>query len=563
MALITGPISTELGEPKDLSPAGIRDYLKAQHQLLADAFSNGIFIDYLLGGRAMVMDRLLSALWADADLHEQPLGLFAVGGYGRGELHPYSDIDILILGEQSVIDACAEAISAFTTRLWDFNLDIGHAVRSFDDCQALARDDITIATSLIECRPISAKIEMLKQLEALAFDDSGWSTETFYHAKVQEQENRFAKHDDSDNRLEPDIKNAPGGLRDLHTIIWVIRRHFRTTRLITLVDEGLLTQHEFRLLDEAEQFLKRTRFALHIAAGRAQNRLLFDLQAAVANMMGFHDPDAKKQIEAFMKQVYRMTLRIGEFNDMLLQNFEETVLKDPSDATVTQINSRWQIKNNHLELIHPNGFERHPSALLEAFVLLAQNPELKGLRASTTRQMYTARHLIDDAFRNDLVNISYFMELMRYPSKLPEILRRMRYYGILSRYIPEFGPIMGLMQHDLFHIYTVDAHTLQLIRNITRFYTGAVEQDYPVVTRLTQRLPKIELLYLAALFHDIAKGRGGDHSELGAIDAYNFCKHHRLSEYDARLVSWLVNNHLLMSMTAQRKDISDPDELKA
>ncbi|MEC8693931.1 MAG: HD domain-containing protein, partial [Pseudomonadota bacterium] len=172
------------------------------------------------------------------------------------------------------------------------------------------------------------------------------------------------------------------------------------------------------------------------------------------------------------------------------------------------------------------------------------------------------RHLIDDAFRNDLVNVSYFMELMRYPEKLPEVLRRMRYYGILSRYIPEFGPIMGLMQHDLFHIYTVDAHTLQLIRNITRFYTGVVEEDYPLVSRLTQRLPKIQLLYLAALFHDIAKGRGGDHSELGAVDAYNFCKHHRLSEYDSRLVSWLVSNHLLMSMTAQRKDISDPDELK-
>ena len=177
--------------------------------------------------------------------------------------------------------------------------------------------------------------------------------------------------------------------------------------------------------------------------------------------------------------------------------------------------------------------------------------------------MYTARHLIDETFRNDLVNISYFMELMRYPEKLPEVLRRMRYYGILSRYIPEFGAIMGLMQHDLFHIYTVDAHTLQLIRNITRFYTGVIEEDYPIVTRLTQRLPKIELLYLAALFHDIAKGRGGDHSELGAVDAYNFCKHHRLPEYDARLVSWLVSNHLLMSMTAQRKDIFDPDELKA
>jgi [protein-PII] uridylyltransferase len=563
MALITGPLSTELGEPTDLSPQGIRTYLKEQHELLAQAFAQGIFIDYLLGARAMVMDRVLSALWNEAGLNDQSLGLFAVGGYGRGELHPFSDIDILILGEQSAIESSTDALTTFTTRLWDFNLDIGHAVRSFEDCKTLARDDITIATSLIESRPISAKIEMLRDLESLAFDDSGWSTEAFYQAKVSEQNERYAKHDDSDNRLEPDIKNAPGGLRDLHTIIWVVRKHFRTTRLITLVDEGLLTQNEFRLLDEAEQFLKRTRFALHMAAGRSQNRLLFDLQATVADMMGFQLEDTKQRIEAFMKQVYRMTLRIGEFNDMLLQNFEETVLRDPSDAVVTEINSRWQIRNQHLELIHPNGFERHPSALLEAFALLAQNPELKGLRASTTRQMYTARHLIDDAFRNDLVNISYFMELMRYPEKLPEVLRRMRYYGILSRYIPEFGPIMGLMQHDLFHIYTVDAHTLQLIRNITRFYTGVVEKDYPIVTRLTQRLPKIELLYLAALFHDIAKGRGGDHSELGAVDAYNFCKHHRLSEYDARLVSWLVNNHLLMSMTAQRKDISDPDELKA
>ena len=562
MSLITGTLSTELGSPIDLSPSGIREYLKSQHELLADAFAQGIFIDYLLGARAMVMDRVLSALWNDAGLNDQSLGLFAVGGYGRGELHPFSDIDILILGEQAAIASATEVLTTFTTRLWDFNLDIGHSVRSLEDCQTLARDDITIATSLIESRPISANKEMVRNLESLAFDDSNWTAEAFYRAKVAEQEERYAKHDDSDNRLEPDIKNAPGGLRDLHTIIWVVRKHFRTTRLITLVDEGLLTQTEFRLLDEAEQFVKRVRFALHLAADRSQNRLLFDLQESVADMMGYHADDSKKRIEGFMKQVYRMTLRIGEFNDMLLQSFEETVLKDPSDAIVTEINSRWRIRNQHLELIHPNGFERHPSALLEAFVLLAQNPELKGLRASTTRQMYTARHLIDEAFRNDLINISFFMELMHYPEKLPEVLRRMRYYGILSRYIPEFGPIMGLMQHDLFHIYTVDAHTLQLIRNITRFYTGVVEEDYPLVSRLTQRLPKIELLYLAALFHDIAKGRGGDHSELGAVDAYNFCKHHRLSEYDSRLVSWLVNKHLLMSMTAQRKDISDPDELK-
>lgn len=563
MALITGPLSTDLEIPSDLTPSGIREYLKRQQALMHKAFADGIFIEYLLGARAMVVDRLLDALWTDSQLDDHPLGLFAVGGYGRGELHPFSDVDVLILGEENDIKAASEQLTTFTTRLWDFNVEIGHAVRSFDDCRELARGDITIATSLIECRPICARPEMMERLETVAFDDSLWSTQAFYQAKVAEQDERYDKHDNSDNRLEPDIKNAPGGLRDLHTIIWVTRRHFRTTRLITLVDEGLLTQSEFRLLDEAEQFLKRTRFALHMCAGRAQNKLLFDHQAQVAEAMGFTEADPKERIEAFMKQVYRMTLRMGEFNDMLLQNFEETVLCDPTSVAVTPLNARWQVRGQHLELIHENGFERNPSALLEAFVLLAQNPDLKGLRAATTRQMYTARHLIDDAFRNDIVNISYFMELMRYPEKLPEILRRMRYYGILSRYIPEFGAIMGLMQHDLFHIYTVDAHTLQLIRNITRFYMGTVRDDYPIVTDLTQQLPKIELLYLAALFHDIAKGRGGDHSELGAIDAYNFCKHHRLSEYDARLVSWLVNNHLLMSMTAQRKDISDPDEIRA
>ena len=562
MDLLTGPLSTEIEQPSSLSPEGIRTYLKSQNQLLSDAFDRGIFIDYLLGARAMVMDRLLDALWVNAGLSQNSLGLFAVGGYGRGELHPYSDIDILILGEQFDLDHSSSKLTVFATRLWDLNLEIGHSVRSFKDCKALAHDDITIATSLIECRPIVAKPNMLKRLESLAFDESAWTTKSFYQAKITEQVQRHAKHDNADNRLEPDIKNALGGLRDLHTIIWVVRKHYRTTRLITLVDKHLLTQKEFRLLNEAELFLKRVRFALHLTGGRAQNRLMFDLQANVAELMGFHAKDTKERIESFMKQVYRMTLRIGEFNDMLLQSFEETVIADPNTSSVKKINSRWQIRNHHLELIHPNGFERHPSALLEAFVLLVQHADLKGLRASTTRQMYTARHLIDHDFRNDLINISYFMELLRYPQKLPEILRRMRYYGILSRYIPEFGSIMGLMQHDLFHIYTVDAHTLQLIRNITQFYEGSMTEGFRLVVELAQRLPKIELLYLAALFHDIAKGRGGDHSELGALDAYNFCKHHRLSEYDSRLVSWLVNNHLLMSMTAQRKDISDPDELK-
>lgn len=561
MSLIVGPLAPQLTSPQDLSIAALKAHLADQKERISAAFSAGIRIDYILGARALVVDRVLDALWTEAGLDETALGLFAVGGYGRGELHPESDVDILILGDQSVVASSAAQITRFTTRLWDLHIQIGHAVRTFDECQRLAKDDLTVATSLIECRPIVAKPGLLKRLEDIAFDDGNWTSAEFFGAKVSEQAARYAKHDDSDNRLEPDVKHAPGGLRDLHTIIWVTRRHFRTTRLITLVDEGLLTEAEFHLLDEAEDFLKRVRFCLHEVAGRAQNRLLFDYQGEVAWRMGYQDEDPKARIERCMKRFYRMTVRLGEFNDMLLQHFRETVMSDPDAETVSPLNARWQVRGRRLELVHANGFNRTPSALLEAFVILASYPTIEGLRASTTRQMYTARHLIDDDFRNDIRNISLFMELLRYPEKLPEQLRRMRLFGILSRYIPEFGRIMGLMQHDLFHIYTVDAHTLQLIRNITRFYRQADAERFPLASDLTPRLPKIELLYLAALFHDIAKGRGGDHSELGADDAYVFCRHHRLPEYDARLVSWLVNNHLLMSMTAQRKDLSDPEEL--
>jgi len=561
MSLIVGPIAPRLGIPSDLSVPGLKAYLCAQKEVIRAAFSEGVRIDYVLGARALVIDRVLDALWSEAGLDDSPLGLFAVGGYGRGELHPESDVDILILGDREAIATGESQITQFTTRLWDLHVQIGHAVRTLDDCQRLVAADVTVATSLIECRAIVARPQLTSRLEAIAFDDALWSSRAFFDAKVAEQALRYAKHDDSDNRLEPDVKHAPGGLRDLHTIIWVTRRHFRTTRLITLVDEGLLTEAEFHLLDEAEDFLKRVRFCLHEVSGRPQNRLLFDQQGDVALRMGYTDTDPKARIERFMKQFYRMTVRLGEFNDMLLQHFRETVMSDPSEAEVTPFNARWQIRGNRLELVHANGFNRTPSALLEAFVILASHPEIEGLRAATTRQMYTARHLIDDDFRKDIRNISLFMELLRYPIKLPEQLRRMRLFGILSRYIPAFGRIMGLMQHDLFHIYTVDAHTLQLIRNITRFYRQVDSERFPLASELTPRLPKIELLYLAALFHDIAKGRGGDHSELGAEDADAFCRHHRLPDYDARLVSWLVTNHLLMSMTAQRKDLSDPQEV--
>jgi [protein-PII] uridylyltransferase len=323
-----------------------------------------------------------------------------------------------------------------------------------------------------------------------------------------------------------------------------------------------MKESEETMVNKGQQFLWKLRYGLHYLEGRCEDRLLFDKQRELAGLFGYHDDERSLGVEKLMQQYYRAVANLRELNDVLLQHLDEVILRADERDNIKPLNNRFQIHNDYIEVVANNVFKRAPFALLEIFVLMAQNPQIKGIRAATIRLIRDHRRLIDDEFRNDIRAVTLFMELLRSPHQMTLQLRRMSRYGILGRYLPEFGQITGQMQHDLFHIYTVDAHTLQVVENMRRFLEPEAEENFPVASQIAHNLPKIDLLYIAGLYHDIAKGRGGDHSTLGMIDAQNFCKRHRLSQWDANLVSWLVEKHLLMSMTAQRKDISDPDVIR-
>jgi [protein-PII] uridylyltransferase len=552
-----------LPQGERLPLAAYRDILKKSREVLFARFQAGEDIRRLVCARAWVTDKLLAHAWRAIGLDRHAdVALLAVGGYGRGELHPGSDIDVLVLHSQETLgDAESALISDFITLLWDLGLEIGASVRSLGECVDAAREDITIATNLMESRTIIGDGRLRVEMQAITGPEHLWPGKAFFKAKWDEQIERHAKHNNTEYNLEPDIKNAPGGLRDIQTVGWVAKRHFGADTLEDLVGHGFITEAEYRQLNDGLTLLWRIRFALHMIAGRSENRLLFDYQRQVAQMLGYADSNANRAVEHLMKAYYRAAMAISMLNEMLLQYFDEAILRADETAVITAINSRFQLRDNYLEVTGNDVFKRTPSALIEVFVLLGDDTEIVGVRASTIRLIMESADLIDDRFRSDIRNKSLFIELLRCRHALFSSLRHMKRYGILGRYIPAFGAIIGQMQYDLFHIYTVDAHTLLVLKNMRRFRYPEVEEKFPVVAKVAQRLPKIELLYLAGLFHDIAKGRGGDHSELGAVDAREFCLQHGLGRWDANLVAWLAQNHLVMSMTAQKKDVSDPDEI--
>ncbi len=535
--------------------------MKAAQAHMDARFCAGEDIRKLIYGRAWVVDQILQAAW---QLHDWPtdarLALIAVGGYGRGELHPHSDVDIMILLDDGVEpESCHAAISAFLTLLWDINLDIGSSVRTLSECYAEARSDITIATNLIESRTLVGDESLHEQMYLKVTSEGAWTDKEFFLAKAREQTERHNKTNNTEYNLEPNLKNSPGGLRDIQTIGWVAKRHFGATYIRDLVEHGFVTDSELDTLNKGELYLWTVRYALHMQCRRREDRLLFDHQRSLAEFFGYEDQEGALAVEQFMHKYYRVAKAMSEFNDMLLQHFDEAILRIEDQQIIRPLNKRFQIHNDYLEVTYGKVFEHHPFALMEVFVLLAQHPELKGVRASTIRLIRDHRHLIDEEFRNDIRNTSLFMELLRSPERVSTELKRMNRYGILGRYLPEFGHIIGQMQHDLFHIYTVDAHTLKVIQKCRQFRHRDFREQFPIAHRIVNQLPKIELLYIAGLYHDIAKGRGGDHSELGAEDVAAFCERHHLGKWDAHLIAWLVRNHLLMSMTAQRRDISDPD----
>jgi len=550
--------------PKGLQTAPIAEGLKQGNEAIYADFDRGVSVQDLVHQKSELIDRVLEFCCEHFIDEKKNSGfsLVAVGGYGRCELLPGSDIDLMMLLDKKPGKTVEEQLSTFLTLLWDIGLEVGHSVRTVKDCVREGKADVTVITNMIESRLIYGNRELYEKFQKAIAPAKMWSSRKFFEAKLREQQNRHLRYNDTAYNLEPNIKEGPGGLRDIQIIGWVAKRHFGTKSFRELVDHEFITEAEYELLSAGQNHLWKVRFALHRLAKRREDRLLFDYQKQLATDFGFETGPHNLAIEQFMQQYYRTIMDLERLSEMLLQIFREEILLTDAQKKVTIINQRFLLRNRFIEARYPEVFEQHPPALIELFLLISTHPQCEGVTASTIRLVREHLYLVDDDFRNnDEVN-HLFMQLMSAPEGMTHQMRRMNSYGFLARYIPAFGKITGRMQYDLFHAYTVDQHTIFVIRNLRRFALEKHEDEFPFCNLVYSKLENPCLLYLAALFHDIAKGRGGDHSLLGAEEATQFCLQHKLNRKETRFVSQLVRDHLLMSVTAQRKDISDPDVVR-
>lgn len=551
--------------PGELPPvAQVRPVLQRFHENLKTAFFEGLSAEEVVHARAKAVDAVVCEVWRLFELDHSDHTVLAVGGYGRGELHPYSDVDISILTTDSATDAERQEIEGFVRYLWDLGLEIGNSVRTVSETAAAARADITIVTNLLEARVLIGPTTTFYAVEVALQPAQMWNNEAFFTAKSTEQDRRHERYNDAFQQLEPNIKESPGGLRDIQVIAWVANRHFNSRGLNDLIGHGFLSEDEFSALERGQSHLWRIRCALHFLAGRREDRLLFDHQIRVAELFGYTDLAHNRAVEHFMNDFYRTVRELSRLNEILLGLFQEAILQRDREVRTSPLSRRFQVRGNYIEAINDTVFLRSPPALLEIFLLMQKNPTVKGVRASTIRLIRKHLHLIDDKFRKDIRARSLFMEIIREPRRIGHELQRMHRYGVLPAYLPIFARVEGLMQFDLFHVYTVDEHLLFVVQQMRRFsYPITSEDQPPLVRQIIERLPKLELLYLAGLFHDVGKGQGHDHSETGAQAAADFCHNHGLSPYDTNLVTWLVRHHLVMSSVAQRQDIYDPEVLAA
>ena len=544
--------------------AACRSALRDGDAAIHAAWQRGVGVRQLVAWRTLLVDGVLQHLWrsllGDALANELAGGaaLIAVGGYGRGELHPHSDVDIMLLLAAEPDEALGARLGGFITALWDLGLDIGHSVRSLDACVAEAIADVTVISNLIEARLLDGDAALFGEMLLRTGPEHIWPSDEFFRAKLQEQHRRHRKFHDTGYKLEPNIKESRGGLRDIQMIGWVLKRHFGAASLDELVAHGFLTGAELAQLLEGQDLLWSIRYLLHHKTGRREDRLLFDHQRDLAHEFGYTEDANNQAIEQFMQRYYRTVMALERHNELLLQLFREAILEADQPAEIEELHERFQLCNGALEVKSAAVFEDYPPALLECFLVLARRPDVKGIRADTIRLIRRSLPLIDERFRDDITNRRLFMEILRQPQGIVRQLRRMNRYGVMAAYLPAFEQIVGRMQYDLFHVYTVDEHTIRVIRNLRTFFIGKHREEHPHCHAIAPHIHKPELLFLTGLFHDIAKGRGGDHSALGAADAAYFCRSHGLHAVDAKLVAWLVSNHLLMSQTAQRRDISDP-----
>ena len=535
-----------------------RDALKTERAHLFAQFDQHANVQQLVTKLARAVDRALVRLWQEEQM-PPTCALIAVGGYGRGELFPHSDVDILLLLPGTADKALEARLEAFIGRCWDMGLDIGSSVRTVDECIKEAAQDVTVRTSLLEARLLTGDEGLYRTFET--HYQGHLDAADFFQSKLLEMRQRHAKYQDTPYSLEPNCKESPGGLRDLQVILWMTRAAGFGSSWNELLANGLLTRREAQELVSNERLLKTVRARLHLLAGRRQDVLVFDLQTQLAESFGYRPTTAKRASEQLMRRYYWVAKAVTQLNTVVLQNIEARLF--PSELGITRkINDRFVERQGMLEIADADLYQREPTAILETFLLYEQTRGIKGLAASTLRALYNARTLMDAKWRKDPANRALFLSILQQPQGITHALRLMNQTSVLGRYLVNFRRIVGQMQHDLFHVYTVDQHILMVVRNIRRFAIVEHTHEFPFCSQLMANFDKPWVLTVAALFHDIAKGRGGDHSVLGMSDARRFCKEHGIAKEDADLIVWLVEHHLTMSQVAQKQDLGDPEVIR-
>jgi [protein-PII] uridylyltransferase len=536
--------------------------LAATDARLSRRYDHSDDIERILALRARAVDQLLIDAWqrcmcghpAVGDPAKSALSLFAVGGYGRGELFPQSDVDLLVLAEADVQTHWHEALGQFFAMVWDVGLKLGHAVRSPEECTQAAEDQ-TVMTALLEARPLVADAQAVARLAEAIAPERVWPARAFFQVKREEMAARHARFGDTSDNLEPNLKEGPGALRDLHTLGWMALRAFGVSEIEPLVGMGHLGPDEAIALSRERHQLSRLRYGLHLVARRPEERLGFDYQKMLAARLGFADDAQSLGVEKMMQGFYRSASIVRRITDRLLQRFEEQF---DGEAAPEVLDERFELRRGYLTAREAYWPRRDIGEVFALFAAWARHAQVRGLHSGTARALAEALPRLPAFQEATETQRAAFMALLRGPRAV-QTLTRMARLGVLGQWIPAFARVSGRMQFDLFHVYTVDQHTLMVLRNLAQFASGRADERFSIAHEVWPRLRKPELLLLGGLFHDIAKGRGGDHSELGAVDAREFCLAHAVAASDIELVVWLVEQHLKMSVTAQKQDIADPE----
>ena len=570
------PVADALGELAQMR----ENYRTGKTALLSSLAQSGPSsrgIRSLLQKLARHADATLHQLWQRAGFPAD-CTLVAVGGYGRGELFPNSDVDVLLLladgtpiDAHSAIETGMDGVSLktrienFIGSCWDCGLEIGSSVRTLAECLEESAKDVTVQTSLLEARWLAGAKDNFATLRLQL--DAALDPKAFFVAKTLELRQRHNKFEDTPYALEPNCKESPGGLRDLQVVLWVARAAGLGKSWEELARNGLATAFEVRQIKSNESLLSLIRARLHLLAGRREDRLVFDLQTVVAESFGYKSqaPDGsrlpRRASESLMRRYYWAAKAVTQLNQILLLNIEERL--NPNTQPLRPLNERFFEKAGRIEVASDDLYVREPHAILETFLIFQTTPGVNGLSARTLRALYNARGVMDTKFRSDPVNRQTFLQILQQNQGITHAMRLLNQTSVLGRYLWVFRKIVGQMQHDLFHVYTVDQHILMVLRNVRRFLMAEHSHEYPMCSQLAAGWDRPWILYVAALFHDIAKGRGGDHSELGCKDVRTFCRQHGIATEDAQLIEFLVREHLSMSRIAQKEDLSNPEVIAA